>query len=309
MINQKIVQLFLVKFPILFPTVYGFILYTYPNFEKELILITILLFAETHFAATWPFFVNKVNYSFISEKKNELIFLPSLIVLFSIIGFFLFKNLFLLIFFAANMFHVTRQSFGVCKLYCKNILESKFQEYSIYFFNLLFFFIAFFRFYIPLIKIEHLQLLNIFVLMLLSIFFIYYILKFKLSQNLLVFITGCIIFFPVCFVENPVHAIIMGVTMHYTQYLYLTNYVYKSRKIENKSTNLKFFRYFLIIIIYALIMTFFSYFGKYEGSLLKNLIIIPILGQMLHFYLDSQLWKFSIKHNRDNILKHLHQII
>ena len=101
----------------------------------------------------------------------------------------------------------------------------------------------------------------------------------------------------------------MGVTMHYTQYLYLTNYVYKSRKIENKSTNLKFFRYFLIIIIYALIMTFFSYFGKYEGSLLKNLIIIPILGQMLHFYLDSQLWKFSIKHNRDNILKHLHQII
>ena len=35
----------------------------------------------------------------------------------------------------------------------------------------------------------------------------------------------------------------------------------------------------------------------------KNLIIIPILGQMLHFYLDSQLWKFSVRHNRDNVLK------
>jgi hypothetical protein len=46
-------------------------------------------------------------------------------------------------------------------------------------------------------------------------------------------------------------------------------------------------------------------FGKYEDSFLKSLIIIPITGQMLHFYLDSQLWKFSEKHNRENILKYL----
>ena len=36
--------------------------------------------------------------------------------------------------------------------------------------------------------------------------------------------------------------------------------------------------------------------------------IIPIIGQMLHFYLDSQLWKFSEKHNRDNILVHINKI-
>ena len=42
---------------------------------------------------------------------------------------------------------------------------------------------------------------------------------------------------------------------------------------------------------------------------LKNLIIIPILGQMIHFYLDSQLWKFSEKHNRDNTLLHLKKIV
>ena len=36
---------------------------------------------------------------------------------------------------------------------------------------------------------------------------------------------------------------------------------------------------------------------------LNSLIVIPITGQMLHFYLDSQLWKFSEEHNRQNTLK------
>ena len=54
-------------------------------------------------------------------------------------------------------------------------------------------------------------------------------------------------------------------------------------------------------------MTFFSIFGKNETQL-QYLIIIPIIGQMLHFYLDSQLWKFSQKHNRDNTLIHLNNL-
>jgi len=45
--------------------------------------------------------------------------------------------------------------------------------------------------------------------------------------------------------------------------------------------------------------------GKNDTEFLKNLIIIPITGQMLHFYLDSQIWKFSIKHNRENILRYI----
>ena len=38
----------------------------------------------------------------------------------------------------------------------------------------------------------------------------------------------------------------------------------------------------------------------------KSLIIIPITGQMLHFYLDAYLWKFSVKHNREVTLKHMY---
>ena len=52
-------------------------------------------------------------------------------------------------------------------------------------------------------------------------------------------------------------------------------------------------------------MSIISIFGKNDSEFLKNLIFIPITGQMLHFYLDSQLWKFSESHNRENILKYL----
>jgi hypothetical protein len=138
--------------------------------------------------------------------------------------------------------------------------------------------------------------------------------KFGFSENFLIFVTGCLIFYPICFVENPVHAIIMGVTMHYTQYLYFTYNVCKMRNTNSQVsekvflTN-KIYNYLGIIIIYSIIMSILSLFGKYDEIYLRNLIIIPIIGQMLHFYLDSQLWKFSEKHNRDNTLTYLKKLI
>ena len=306
-------QLLLVKFPIIFPFIYGSILYLFPSFETQLIFITILILAETHFGATWPFFLTKSNIDWIKGDIIKLIVFPLSVIIFSLVGFFLFKNLFLMIFFIANVYHVTRQSYGVCKLYCKNISEIKFQEYFIYFFNFLFFLVAFFRFYYPVIESNDLLNLNLFILILFIIVFASYIYKYKYSQNFLTFVTGSIIFYPTCFVTNPVHSIIMGVTMHYSQYLYLTNYVVKNR--DNDETNIKGFRknflknFLLIIVIYSLLMTTLSLFGKSSNINLSSLIIIPIIGQMLHFYLDSQLWKFSLKHNRENVLKYLVKII
>ena len=306
-------QLLLIKFPIIFPVIYGLILYLFPQYETELILLTILLLAETHFGATWPFFLAKANIDHIKNDKIKLLFFPISIIIFCLLGFFFFKSLFLMIFFMANIYHVTRQSYGVCKLYCKDMSENKFQENFVYFFNSLFFIIAFFRFYFPLIENGHLLILNLSVLSLIFIVSVYYLFKFGYSENFLTFLTGIIIFYPTCFVNNPVHAIIMGVTMHYTQYLYLTSYVVQNRKnnsdIERNKKNKFYYNYFFIIIIYSLIIIFFSTFGKSTDLDFKNLIIIPIIGQMLHFYLDSQLWKFSIKHNRENVLKHIAKLI
>ena len=307
-------QFFLVKFPIIFPLVYGFILYNFPQFETELIIITILLLAETHFGATWPFLVDKVNYPFIKSNRVNLVTLPVVIIILSLLGFFLIKELFLLIFFAANMYHVTRQSFGVGKLYCNDDKEKRYQELLIYVINLIFFIVGFFRFYFPIINETNFIYLNISVIFLLLSFFVYYIVKFGFSENFLIFVTGCLIFYPICFVENPVHAIVMGVTMHYTQYLYFTYNVCKMRNANNQVSEKVFFskkiyNYLAIIIFYSIIMSVLSLLGKYDEAYLKNLIIIPIIGQMLHFYLDSQLWKFSEKHNRDNTLMYLKKLI
>ena len=308
------VQFFLVKFPIIFPIFYGLVLFSFPQYESELIFLTILLLAETHFGATWPFLIDKVNYPFIKKNKISLITIPIIIIIFSLLGFFLINKLFLLIFFAANMYHVTRQSFGVGKLYCNDNTERKYQEVLIYAANIIFFIIGYFRFYLPLIDESNIFLVNIAALVFLTVLFLIYLIKFGFSENFLIFSVGCLIFYPICFVSNPVHAIIMGVTMHYTQYIYLT---YNVCDLRNQDANVlnksyfskKIFNYLIIIILYSLVMTLISLFGKYEGSILKSLIVIPIIGQMLHFYLDSQLWKFSEKDNRDNTLIHLTRLI
>ena len=109
-------ELLLIKFPIFFPLFYGVILFAFPQFELQLIFVTILILAEPHFGATWPFFINKVNTNYIKEKKFWLIYLPIVVGLFSLLGFIFFRDEFLLIFFATNVYHVTRQSFGICKL-------------------------------------------------------------------------------------------------------------------------------------------------------------------------------------------------
>ena len=299
-------EVFFVKFPILFPLLYLTVLYTFPSFETHLIFLTILILAETHFGATWPFFLDKVNAPYIKQKKIELIFIPIMLTLFCIIGFFYFKNLFLLIFFAANMYHVTRQSYGIMNLYTKAPLEKTHYSNIIYTFNFLFFLIAFFRFYMPVIQEENLIILNFVIISSMLITFWFEFKKFGFSENFLTLITGVLIFYPVCFVANPVHAIIMGVTMHYSQYLYLISKVINKRKSENDfHKKSKIFSFLFVIVVYSLIMSILSIFGKNDSEFLITLIFIPITGQMLHFYLDSQLWKFSEQHNRENILRYL----
>ena len=250
------------------------------------------------------FFLNKSNTSLIQKNKIYFISIPVVIIILSILGFLLIKPTFLLIFFAVNMYHVTRQSFGVCKLYSTKINEINFQKKFIYIFNFLFFLVGFFRFYLPIIETQHLVNLNIFILLFIFLTIIFYKYNFKSTENVYTFITGLIIFYPICFVDNPVHSIIMGVTMHYTQYLYLTHKVYKGRSSKN-IIQMSINNYLGIIIFYSIIMSLISLFGKSSSEIFSHLIIIPIIGQMLHFYLDSQLWKFSNPHNRENVLAYL----
>jgi hypothetical protein len=104
----------------------------------------------------------------------------------------------------------------------------------------------------------------------------------------------------------------MGVTMHYSQYIFITAKVnFGRRNLLYILKNLEFFKFlksnfFITIFFYSLLMGIFSLSPKIVNiDTLKNLIVIPIVGQMLHFYLDGFIWKFSEPHNREATLKYL----
>ena len=102
----------------------------------------------------------------------------------------------------------------------------------------------------------------------------------------------------------------MGVTMHYIQYLCLTYKVVLKRLIDERSfnQNLKFEKkYIFLVLFYGLIMSVLSLTNSqnlFETNL-SYLLCIPLTGQILHFYLDSFLLKFSENHHRVVTLKYL----
>jgi hypothetical protein len=307
---NKNLDFYLIQFPIFFPLVYGLGIYFFPMYENYIIILTIFLLAEPHFGATWPFMVSKNNINFILNRKIQFILLPLVIIFTSVLGFFYFKKEFFLLFFLANIFHVTRQSVGISKLYLKDNNEKIFHEYSIYAFNIILFFIGLFRFYTPLISISKILLLNI----LLVLFFLIITLciyKYKFTKNIFTLATGLLIFLPITFVDNPVHAIIMGVTMHYSQYLALTYIInYRRNKKDQNFLNINLHKskrnFIIIIFLYSIIMSFLSLTNKYDLFNLNFLILIPIIFQFLHFYFDGLLWRFSVMENRNNTLSFIY---
>jgi len=306
---NKNVDLLLIQFPIIFPIIYYLSLINFPAYESFIIFITLFVLAEPHFGATWPFFLDKQNKNEILNNKLIYIYAPILIVFFSVTGFFLFQTIFILIFFAFNIFHVTRQSIGISKLYSSNRDEIEYQEIVLYNFNLILFAVGVLRFYLPnIITINTFYLNIVLISVLLTIYIVYY-LKYRNFKNLLTLVTGTLIFYPICFMDKPIHALIMGVTMHYSQYLILTSKIFYKRRIQdnlNKFMNKKNIIYFIsILLIYGLLMSSLAFLPKLDISF-KNIIIIPLVGQMLHFYLDSFLWRFSNKHHRDVSFNHIY---
>ena len=84
----------------------------------------------------------------------------------------------------------------------------------------------------------------------------------------------------------------------------MIKYIKIFRELEINQ-NKKNYYFIFIIFFYSILMTALSLTGKMEIMFLKNFIIIPITAQMLHFYLDSRLWKFSETHNRLVVLNYL----
>ena len=103
-ILDKNYELIFIKFPIIFPILYGSILFSLPQYENILIFAALLLLGEPHFGATWPFFLNKTNMREIKNNKIKYIIGPILIILFSLLGFIYTKKIFYFSFLCIKLF-------------------------------------------------------------------------------------------------------------------------------------------------------------------------------------------------------------
>ena len=76
-------ELLFIKFPFLFPLLYGIFLYIFPEYELHILFFAILFLAEPHFGATWPFFLNRLNMPYIGEKKFLFVYMPFFVAILS----------------------------------------------------------------------------------------------------------------------------------------------------------------------------------------------------------------------------------
>tara|TARA_B100000212_G_C27339455_1_gene518458 strand:- start:349 stop:1332 length:984 start_codon:yes stop_codon:yes gene_type:complete len=311
--NFEILDDLLITFPAWFPFSYFFISTNFPSLTKVLFILTLFLFAETHFASTWLFFFDKDNWYWIKKNFYNVVFLPLYVVFFIFLIWIFNPSIILIFHYLASGWHVTKQSTGVLKVYG---VFSKFYQYTVYFISFLCLAIGLAN---PGIITTNLNLTQTNLILLFS--FLIYSLIIYLSWNktlpkvfleLMPFSTGMIIYIPILFFKDLATATVIGVGMHWLQYLaimwssYFRKYqIFKKRKLSD-FLNQGFSLRLMFIFIYAFAMTSFAFIGmpkSIEGNTQYSFFyLIPLVFQLYHFYIDGFIWKFSDPHIRKNIL-------
>ncbi len=304
----------LIYCPLWFPLVYIFCIFSFPSISKILFLIVMFLFAETHFASTWLFFLDKDNHKWIKNNFYKVIIIPLYFLLIITFSWTFNPSFVLLIHYIASGFHVTRQSIGIVKLSKSN---SSLSIFLIYLVSAICLAIGLTK---PGILSSYISFnnWNIFVFItaiyiLLNILFLNF--DYKFIRRIIVTTTGISIYLPLLFIENLAIATVIGVGMHWCQYLAIM-FALNTRKqtLANKLSLKKFLsKRIIFVLFYALIMSTLAFFGINNNKLLsmvngsdyKFFYLIPILFQLFHFYIDGFIWKFSDTHIKESVGKYL----
>lgn len=310
--SRKTLDDILIIFPLWFPIIYIFLAINFPSISKLVFLISLFLFAETHFASTWLFFLDRENWPWVNKDKYSLIYLP---LYFAFISFFVWlfsPAAIIIIHYLASGWHVTRQSVGLLKIYKSNSTINKYLIYSISFVCLAIGLNSPGLLASKLSIFQTNSLLLISALIYLTLLIINRYKKFGMKiTNLMTLSTGVLIYAPLLFFENLAVATAVGVGMHWIQYITImwsTNFrkeKIKKQLSESKSILNSSYEKVLFIFFYSFLMTFFAFMGmpdmasdKPEYSLIY---FVPILFQFFHFYYDGFIWRFSDPHIKKSI--------
>lgn len=121
-------------------------------------------------------------------------------------------------------------------------------------------------------------------------------------------VTGVAVYFPYCLVQFPQDAIAIGVGMHWCQYLAINYAIYGRRVFSQRVGCASFWRSVAIVALtgfYAVVMaTIATSTGTNLGPT-SVWLLLPLCGQLLHYYLDAFIWRFSDPHIRQNVGSHL----
>lgn len=279
--------------------------------KKLVFLIFLLIFAETHFGSTFLFFFNKKNLDYAKNNFIKFFITPAFLIIFYIFIAYINFDLALIIAAIASGIHVTRQSIGVQRLFGNK--RSIIFENITYFTSFLFLIIGFVRFYlndflvsfnfenlIPFDKpIDTFSFKLFFIVIIISFCFVAFSEKTNIKKKFSN-VTGVLIYAPYLLVDSIYDAMIIGVGAHWCQYLAINYKVY----FYNQKINSSQIKLIMFIILYSIIMVYFG--SKFHMSdRINYLILIPLIGQIFHYYTDAFIWKFSDPYIRENIGKKL----
>ncbi len=316
-INKKI-DYTLFIFPIWVPILIILCSSTLNVDDRILAFVFLALVGESHFAATLFFFTKK-NRNYILTNRFWFIYIPIILVILNTFLFLWNVTLTLIIASLMSAYHVTRQSIGINRLYSR---RNKKLEFMIYLSS------AWFVFYGGLKLLQNLNLVrflpnlivdNYFKIMasFLDLSYLFILLlaififtKFQKGRTLgglnikqtLVLTVGIFMYSPYLFFE-PVLAAVLGVSIHWIQYLFLTATIYFR---NNNYDQLKRFGPPYKMLVFFLLLTLIISVGDFPrtvSNLITMSLIIPLNLQLLHYFYDGIIWRASDPYLNENIFK------
>ena len=312
----RIYDLLLICFPFWIPLSYFTLISYFPNNNSLIFFIYLFILGETHFAATWLFFIYPNNRKWVLQNRYWSLFIPFLIIIALIVIAIKSIEVVLLFILIYNLFHVTRQSIGIIKIYSTRKVNLSVELAYIYIINILCAIVGLCRFIIPInLIIMNRTIISITIILFACTYLlliIFRIRKFVSLHFLGSLITGTLLYLPLLFANTIQDAFAMGVGMHYSQYLALVipiNIRRLNANIDNINNNLIndidihkiLVKIIIYLVCYSSVMLFFTFSKKYENYY----YLIPVFFQLAHFYVDGFIWRFSEDHIRKNIGRYL----
>ena len=116
----KFYDLIFICMPLYVPISYYTLITFFPSYNSFIFFLYLFILGETHFGATWLFFLYTNNRKWVMKNHYYSIFIPLLVIAALIILAFKSLEFVFLIILIYNIFHVTRQSIGIIKIYAVN---------------------------------------------------------------------------------------------------------------------------------------------------------------------------------------------